>query len=457
MGAWVAGDARTNSPFSATVQLYSGETTVAGACAYASSYPPVGQYVSESEIVFSGTPWYELKLLHEDGYTVETIESGSTFLLPCSYTVSSFTDATGAPGIIKCLAPANLMFATPYTTICAGATVTLTASATGAASYSIDGSEWKVSPVFEVAPASNESYTLYAKTAEGCVTSVADAAVVTVYPAVLPGEIATAATTTMAGINPNVTIASLADASDGSGNITYEWRRTGTSSATMTGSAATYAIGNDVSNHTAAGTYYFNRYAQDAMCTDAAPVAATGTYTLYVDIPKTLCTQCCYDGVAPWVDCHVTSDAYPFNNSTNSTVVWSGNGNTYYSGARSPYDGRANTVAVSTYTATSAIGICKNLGDGWYLPAYEELVNMSTGGKGGEEYAYSPLNGRSGASLLAALDNMYWSSTEFRDNGGRYNNSNAYFETYGVGINYAGILVNLLKTTNLYVRCAWRP
>jgi hypothetical protein len=188
MGAWVAGDARTNSPFSATVQLFTGETTVAGACAYASSYPPVGQYVSESEIIFSGTPMYEITLVHEDGVTFETIESGSTFLLPCSYTVSSFTDATGAPGITKCLAPANLTLTASPETICAGATVTLTASATGAASYSIDGSEWKVSPVFEVTPASNESYTLYAKTEEGCVTSVADAAVVMVNQPGAEGE-----------------------------------------------------------------------------------------------------------------------------------------------------------------------------------------------------------------------------------------------------------------------------
>jgi hypothetical protein len=102
-GVWVVGDARTNTSFSATVQLYTDETTIAGACAYASSYPPVGQYVSASEIVFSGTPWYEITLVHEDGVTFETIASGSTFLLPCSYTVSSFTDATGAPGIIKCM------------------------------------------------------------------------------------------------------------------------------------------------------------------------------------------------------------------------------------------------------------------------------------------------------------------------------------------------------------------
>jgi hypothetical protein len=125
---------------------------------------------------------YEIKLLHSDGYTVETIESGSTFLLPCDYTMSSFTDATGAPGIIKCLAPTGLTLTANPETICAGATVTLTASATGAASYSINGNDWYPSPVFEVTPGSNASYTLYAKTEEGCVAAVTDAAAVTVNP-----------------------------------------------------------------------------------------------------------------------------------------------------------------------------------------------------------------------------------------------------------------------------------
>jgi hypothetical protein len=126
---------------------------------------------------------YEIKLLHSDGYTVETIESGSTFLLPCDYTMSSFTDATGAPGIIKCLAPTGLTLTANPETICAGATVTLTASATGASSYSINGNDWYPSPVFEVTPTSTTSYTLYAQTEAECVGSVADAAVVSVLSA----------------------------------------------------------------------------------------------------------------------------------------------------------------------------------------------------------------------------------------------------------------------------------
>jgi hypothetical protein len=103
MGAWVYGDARTNSPFSATVQLFTDETNIAGACAYASSYPPLGKYLSASEITFTGTPMYEITLVHEN--TFETIEAGGTFLLPCDYTIKSFTDRTGAPGVfdVSCL------------------------------------------------------------------------------------------------------------------------------------------------------------------------------------------------------------------------------------------------------------------------------------------------------------------------------------------------------------------
>jgi hypothetical protein len=122
-GAWVVGDARTNGSFSATVQLLTATADLYGACAYASSYPPVGQYVSPTEIVFSGTPMYEIWLTSANG--VEMIASGSTFLLPCSHTVSSFTDATGAPGILGCIPSTDIYNLTvSATTYCPGGTVT---------------------------------------------------------------------------------------------------------------------------------------------------------------------------------------------------------------------------------------------------------------------------------------------------------------------------------------------
>jgi hypothetical protein len=185
MGAWVYGDARTNAAgsFSAKVQLFTKETdiVIAGACAYASSYPPVGRY-DDTKIIFTGTPGYEITLTPEGGGVDEIVSSGSTFLLPCSYTVSSFTDRTGAPGIIQCLEPTNLTLTASSTTICEGQSTTLTASASNAAQYSLNGNDWQAEAEFNMTPTFTTAYTLYAKTEEGCVASLANAALVTVNP-----------------------------------------------------------------------------------------------------------------------------------------------------------------------------------------------------------------------------------------------------------------------------------
>jgi hypothetical protein len=184
MGAWVYGDARTSAAgsFSAKVELYTKEPDIiiAGACAYASSYPPVGDWLSDSKLGFTGTPMYDITLT--DGSTTVTVEAGNTFLLPCSYTVSSFTDRTGAPGIINCKAPTGLALTASPEAICEGQSTTLTASATDAAQYRIDNGAWQTEMDFNVSPVANASYTLYAKTAEGCVASLANAALVTVNP-----------------------------------------------------------------------------------------------------------------------------------------------------------------------------------------------------------------------------------------------------------------------------------
>jgi hypothetical protein len=283
---------------------------------------------------------------------------------------------------------------------------------------------------------------------------------IAVYSAISPGEIYTAFTTTNVSTNPGVTIENTTAASGGSGsdNLSYVWRRTGTSSATLTGTNTTYALStNAIDNYGTAGTYYFNRYAKDATCTGIAPVAATGTYTLYVKsagppstVTTTLCTQCCYDGAA-WVDCYVTTNAYPFT-STTTTVVWSGNGNTYYSGASgsgSDKNGRVNTEKISS-TGTSAVQICKDLGTGWYLPAYEELYAMSSGGKQLES------NNLPGAGILKT--GYHWSSTEYYSatTRGRYSTSDTGYQNLAVRVTNTGGLYTNTKSNNVYVRCAWR-
>jgi hypothetical protein len=93
--------------------------------------------------------------------------------------MSSFTDATGAPGI-KCIVPTGLSLTANYETICTGQSATLTALAVNADYYSINGSNWQASPVFKVSPTSNASYTLYAKTSDECSASLTNAATVAV-------------------------------------------------------------------------------------------------------------------------------------------------------------------------------------------------------------------------------------------------------------------------------------
>jgi uncharacterized protein (TIGR02145 family) len=77
---------------------------------------------------------YEISLAKPGGGSV-TVMSGDTLLLPCNYTVTSFSDATGAPGVIdesgalpSCTAPGSTVNFTafnPCTTAAAGATWTL--------------------------------------------------------------------------------------------------------------------------------------------------------------------------------------------------------------------------------------------------------------------------------------------------------------------------------------------
>ena len=115
-GVWVIGNAKTaaSGSFSATVKVQTPKLGVfAGACVYASNYRPVGEYTSTTNMVFTGTPMYDIVLLHEDASTM-TRKSDSPFSVPAGYTIQSFSDATGAPGIIKCMPmTGNINFSVP--------------------------------------------------------------------------------------------------------------------------------------------------------------------------------------------------------------------------------------------------------------------------------------------------------------------------------------------------------
>jgi hypothetical protein len=99
-GVWVIGNARTASIFSATVQLLTATADLSNACAYASNYPPVGLYTSDTELSFTGSLPYIIILKKDADGTPETwtVDDSPLFTVPAGYTAQSFTDATGVPG-----------------------------------------------------------------------------------------------------------------------------------------------------------------------------------------------------------------------------------------------------------------------------------------------------------------------------------------------------------------------
>jgi hypothetical protein len=99
-GVWVIGNARQAGNFSATVKLLIPAANFSGMCVYAVNYPPVGQYMSASKMVFKGTPKYVVTLDN-----MATVTVASSYSIPAGRTINSFTDATGAPGTIQCVTP----------------------------------------------------------------------------------------------------------------------------------------------------------------------------------------------------------------------------------------------------------------------------------------------------------------------------------------------------------------
>jgi hypothetical protein len=183
-------------------------------------------------------------------------------------------------------------------------------------------------------------------------------------------------------------------------------------------------------------------------------------------IAATAITQCLWNGSA-WVDGYVTTHDYPFDDpSTTIGLGWSGNQSwgewLFFEGAVSDKDGRANTAAI-TSVAPSAVQTCKDLGEGWYLPAYEELYNLSFANPawGWGDVAPSPLNGLSGAEILGEVpsgtDKMYWSSTEFKNHEGRWVSTYDTPEGLGTGVKTRGEIAYRFKTNEDWIRCVWRP
>jgi uncharacterized protein (TIGR02145 family) len=118
-GVWVINSENVDN-FSAMVTLsFTSPPTISGACAYASGYPPVGEYISTTHISFTGTPMYNIVLENAGNDTIYRT-SGADFDIPAGYALVSFTDVTGAPGIMKCISPATFTLIASASGFCAG-------------------------------------------------------------------------------------------------------------------------------------------------------------------------------------------------------------------------------------------------------------------------------------------------------------------------------------------------
>jgi uncharacterized protein (TIGR02145 family) len=102
------------------VQLLTSQLDVAGACAYASNYPPVGEYIDASQVKFTGTSMYKIVVEKTGSSGTHTEYSDSLYRLNPGCTILSFTDKTGAPGIMKCMLPATYTLNVSAPSFCEG-------------------------------------------------------------------------------------------------------------------------------------------------------------------------------------------------------------------------------------------------------------------------------------------------------------------------------------------------
>jgi uncharacterized protein (TIGR02145 family) len=182
-GVWVAGSARTNGSFSATVTLLTAIKDIGGACVYGSNYPPVGKYISATEISFTGTPPHEVVLERSNKSTyTATVGRDESLSISGGEFVLSFMDKTGALGIIKyCTAPGttvNFTAFNPCTDAATGATWTLqdTREVNNNQMYKVkkmqDGRIWMVQDMKFGDRCKNNSYTSVSSDKTGGVSSL---------------------------------------------------------------------------------------------------------------------------------------------------------------------------------------------------------------------------------------------------------------------------------------------
>jgi uncharacterized protein (TIGR02145 family) len=251
--------------------------------------------------------------LHRNGAATGAVQSGTgsvltwtvtnsgSYMLSATHTATAST-AAGNQAVLAFYeaptAPTGLV--TSATTICPAIPTPSTLTAIGGSKGAGAVYEWgtgttpgsnplnpatTTANTYAVTPNGAVNYWVRLAGNTACKNKTAAATVaVTTYAPFTAGGITSDTTFTKAGINPNDTVQSSTDASGGGHSISYQWRRSGTNNATLTGSAATYALHSDSLNYAAMGTYSLNRYAKNDVC-NTGWVASGGTHVLIVNNP----------------------------------------------------------------------------------------------------------------------------------------------------------------------------
>jgi hypothetical protein len=164
--------------FSSTVTVYLSGVVPTGTkfnwCAYASDYPPNAT---------ENNDYYDLHGSPPFVINGNITEASKTYSGGC---IEQLTDATGCPGFLP--APPVVTAFTPLdTAICAGQSVTLTATAASATAYSFDGGiSWipgTTAASTVVTPTQDTTCTVWVRNIAGCEIPYGTAASVTIHPA----------------------------------------------------------------------------------------------------------------------------------------------------------------------------------------------------------------------------------------------------------------------------------
>jgi hypothetical protein len=352
-GVWVEGNARTEGSFSATVKLFTATADIGGACAYASNYPPVGEYTAADKITFTGTPDYKV-VLEKNGkstYTA-TIGKDESLSIPSGEVVLSFTDKTGTPGTFTCIPSTAYNLVASAASYCTGSTVTFALSNT----------------------TSGRTYWLYKGTNPvNTLTSIGGAATFTgafagagVYTAQAIAEKGYCAAT-MTGThdvsenplptNPTVTAASRC----GDGTVTLratssgaviDWYRAASGGTALLEGNNRYTT----PRLSASTTYYTQARNSTTGCLSAVRTAVTATINTYGAAGQSPTTCGCDKGLAPCGEL-CSASCQDFTQCDGFSVVFFGRN-----------AGKPNV------TLAAAEAYCTSLGAGWFMPNWSQGI-----------------------------------------------------------------------------------